>query len=80
MSSGSSSRSGAKAGGWGACRIELDELPRLGPFIEIEGPDEKMIRSTMAALDLAGAETINESYVSMVAGLGAEGPVGLRFR
>jgi adenylate cyclase class 2 len=65
-----------------ACLIELDELPRLGLFVEIEGPDEAAIREAMTALDLANAESISESYVSMVAGLGLTGeagPVVLRF-
>jgi adenylate cyclase class 2 len=66
----------------GRCEIELDELPRLGLFVEIEGPDEAAIREAMIALGLAGAESISESYVSMVAGLGSAGeagPVVLRF-
>jgi adenylate cyclase, class 2 len=66
----------------GPCRIELDELPRLGLFVEIEGPDEAAIREAMITLDLANAESISETYVSMVAGLGAigeAGPVELRF-
>lgn len=44
------------------CRIALDELPRLGCFIEIEGPDESTIRELLRALDLDPGANISESY------------------
>lgn len=50
--------------GWeyGACRIALDELPRLGCFIEIEGPDETTIRQLLQTLGLDPGTNIQESY------------------
>jgi adenylate cyclase, class 2 len=67
----------------GPCRVELDELPRLGLFVEIEGPDEPAIRSAMTALELAEADSIIKTYASMVVALAASGatrPVELRFK
>ncbi len=51
------------------CRIELDEVPRLGVFVEVEGPDESAIRSALASIGLADAASIHESYVELVASL-----------
>lgn len=47
---------------YGACRIALDELPRLGCFIEIEGPDESTIRQLLRTLGLDPGANIQESY------------------
>ncbi len=66
----------------GSCRIELDELPELGTFVEIEGPNEAEIRRALAALGLSQARSTNRGYPSMIAGLGADrksSPVTLRF-
>lgn len=66
----------------GACKIELDEVPRLGRFVEVEGPDEAAIRSTVAALGLAGEANISQSYPGLIAGLFGESaarPLELRF-
>jgi len=49
------------------CRVELDELPRIGRFVEIEGPSEAMVYRVRKLLDLAGHELIRESYAAMVA-------------
>ncbi len=54
----------------GSCDIELDELPKLGTFVEVEGPDENAIREALSALGLAAAEVVNDSYVSMAAAVG----------
>ena len=54
----------------GSCAIELDELPKLGTFVEVEGPDENAIREALSALGLAAAEVVNESYVAMAAASG----------
>ena len=66
----------------GPCRIELDELPRLGLFVEIEGPDDSAVRSALAALGLSEAASIIDTYVAMVATLAGPDefrPVELRF-
>ena len=49
----------------GGCTVELDELPAIGRFVEVEGPDERAIESVREALGLAG-EPITESYVAMI--------------
>ena len=38
----------------GRCRIELDEVPHLGRFVEVEGPDERSIHSVCGRLKLQG--------------------------
>lgn len=65
----------------GPCRVELDELPKLGTFVEVEGPDEAAIRTGMGALGFSESGSIKQGYVSMVAALGGDGarPVILRF-
>ena len=51
------------------CRVELDELPELGWFVEVEGPNEAAIRAALASMGLAESEHLDQSYVSMVASL-----------
>lgn len=46
--------------------IELDELPYLGAFIEIEGPSETAVLQTRKRLDLDQAPVIKSSYISML--------------
>ena len=48
----------------GNCRIELDELPMLGFFVEIEAPAESDITTAMGMLGLHG-ESITDSYVHL---------------
>ncbi len=50
----------------GPCRIELDEPPHLGLFVEIEGPNEAAIRETQRQLDLTEAQHEPRSYVAML--------------
>ena len=50
----------------GSCRIELDEPPHVGLFVEIEGPDEGAIRSCREDLGLVAAEAVSQSYVAML--------------
>lgn len=49
------------------CTIELDELPQLGCFVEIEGPDESAIEQLLGKLGLAEQPLIQTGYVQMVA-------------
>jgi adenylate cyclase, class 2 len=53
----------------GSCRVELDELPELGTFVEVEGPNEASIRAALAAIGLEALPSISESYVGMAARL-----------
>ncbi len=51
----------------GDCRVELDELPLLGRFVEIEGPDETAIAAAAARLGFAETPLVPDSYVALVA-------------
>lgn len=48
------------------CRIELDEPPHIGLFVEIEGPNEAAIRAVRAELGLEGTAHVKASYVHML--------------
>jgi len=50
----------------GDCRVELDEPPHLGLFVEIEGPNEAAIASVQERLGLGGESHVRESYVRML--------------
>lgn len=47
------------------CRVELDELPLLGTFVEVEGPDEASIDAVCERLGLTG-ERIMEAYTYLL--------------
>ncbi len=49
------------------CKVALDELPLLGNFVEIEGPDSKKIADVQRNLGLENLPHITESYASLVA-------------
>lgn len=51
----------------GDCLVELDELPVLGCFVEIEGPTESTIDLTLRALNLQEAAPADKTYVAMLA-------------
>ena len=48
------------------CLVALDQLPLLGNFVEIEGPDEEKIAAAQKDLGLANLPHIVESYASLV--------------
>ena len=48
------------------CEVALDQLPLLGSFVEIEGPDEKKIAKVQESLGLANLPHISESYASLI--------------
>ena len=56
----------------GECLVELDELPRLGCFVEIESPDDAAIERTRKLLGLGEAKLVRQSYVGLVAEAFAE--------
>ena len=60
----------------GDCEIVLDTLPRLGHFIEVEGPSEASVADVLAQLGLADCDTIQQGYASMLA---ATGETDVRF-
>ena len=51
----------------GDCKVELDELPILGRFVEIEGPDENAVASAREKLGLSNLPPIKTGYVTMLA-------------
>jgi adenylate cyclase class IV len=48
------------------CLVELDTLPLLGCFLEIEGPSEEAVRAVQAKLGLSGVLAERDSYSKMV--------------
>lgn len=48
----------------GRCRVELDELPRLGRFIEVEGPTTRAVLALWKKLNTPG-EMTTESYTRL---------------
>jgi adenylate cyclase, class 2 len=47
------------------CHIALDLVPELGSFIEVEGPSEDMIETTLAKLRLDPANHMRDSYLGL---------------
>ncbi len=50
----------------GECEVALDELPLLGCFLEIEGPDGEKIADVQRNLGLSDLPPILESYASLM--------------
>ncbi len=48
------------------CRVEIDTLPYLGGFVEIEGPSEPVVLSVRKKLGLDHLPMISASYISML--------------
>jgi adenylate cyclase, class 2 len=48
------------------CEVALDELPLLGTFVEIEGPDSGMISQVQKMLGLSGRPHTMDSYASLI--------------
>jgi adenylate cyclase class 2 len=48
------------------CQVCLDELPLLGSFVEIEGPDEEKITRLQERLGLGNLSHIPKSYASLM--------------
>ena len=49
----------------GSCKVELDELPYLGKFVEIEGPSEAAVVEGRKILDLS-QPTIQTAYITLL--------------
>ncbi len=54
------------------CRVEIDELPGLGFFVEVEGPDAPAIEAALSLLGLADAPREPRGYLALL--LDAAGP------
>lgn len=48
------------------CTIELDELPHLGTYVEIEGPDETQVMQVREALGLQDHQLISKGYAALI--------------
>ena len=48
------------------CHVELDELPHLGTFVEIEGPSEKKVLHVRELLQLSDKPLIHASYIALL--------------
>lgn len=48
------------------CLVELDTLPYLGEFIEIEGPSEQAVLAVRKNLELDSAPLLRTSYIAML--------------
>jgi len=48
------------------CRIELDEIPFLGTYVEIEGPSDQVVMATREKLGLGGRPIVRASYVALI--------------
>jgi adenylate cyclase class 2 len=49
-----------------ACEVALDELPLLGAFVEIEGPDSSAIAQVQAMLGLSSVAHTADSYACLI--------------
>lgn len=49
------------------CRVELDTLPHLGTYVEIEGPDVAAVQALQRMLGLGGIPHEPKSYVALLA-------------
>lgn len=50
----------------GGCEVELDELPHLGSFIEIEGSSDEAVLAVREKLGLAETPLVRASYIAML--------------
>lgn len=65
-----------------ACQVELDALPTLDLFVEVEGPTAAAVRTALARIGLADEPGIVESYIALLLDGGRDetGPGGRMFR
>lgn len=49
-----------------SCKVALDELPLLGKFVEIEGPDDTIIEQVQKELGLENIKHLPASYAHMM--------------
>jgi adenylate cyclase class 2 len=52
----------------GGCKVELDELPYLGTFVEVEGPNEQAVLDVREQLGLSDRPMVKSSYIAMLMG------------
>ena len=47
-------------------RVELDDVPELGRFVEIEGPDRQAVADVQHRLALEAAPAVEPTYAAMM--------------
>src|SRR5688572_8813709 len=52
----------------GGCKVELDELPYLGCFVEIEGPADEPVLAVREQLGLSDRPIVKSAYVALLMG------------
>lgn len=50
------------------CKVELDELPHLGSYVEIEGPTQDAVMKTRQLLKLDDRPIVKASYIALLLG------------
>ena len=50
----------------GPCQVELDELPHLGTYVEIEGSEEACISRAQNDLGLGALTHVRENYITLL--------------
>src|SRR5438067_13074709 len=50
----------------GGCHVELDEVPHLGIYVEIEGPGEEKVMKVREQLGLSDRPLVNASYIALL--------------
>jgi adenylate cyclase, class 2 len=50
----------------GDCLIELDEVPFLGTYLEVEGPTESAVQETLKTIGLENEPHVNPSYIALL--------------
>ncbi len=50
----------------GGCKVELDELPHLGTYVEVEGPKDETVLRVREQLGLADRPLAKASYIAML--------------
>lgn len=48
------------------CHVELDEMPHLGAYVEIEGPSEQAVLDLRSRLELADRALVRASYIGLL--------------
>lgn len=61
----------------GPCEVVVDELPQLGHFIELEGPDESAVAAVAHQLGLNVNEAVQKTYVELAAEHGVTDAAGV---
>ena len=50
----------------GRCKVELDELPYLGSFVEVEGPGDQAVLAVREQIGLTDRPIVKSSYIALL--------------